>query len=119
MADPAWDTPARLDGLPVTNWKRRTGYSQTGTVAELVERWLSLAFNHQQECSLGWGPNAAGAHGCLHGDGIGRFVLRADLPPQMQARLSRPLTREEIERKFSHPGWRPDRPSDKPGPSTP
>ena len=23
--DPAWDVPTRMDGLPYTNWKRRTG----------------------------------------------------------------------------------------------
>jgi hypothetical protein len=26
--DPDWNTPAKLDGLPVRHWKRRTGYTE-------------------------------------------------------------------------------------------
>jgi hypothetical protein len=52
--DPDWNTPAHLDGLPVRHWKRRTGYTERGTVAELVQRWLTLPWNIQMECSLGW-----------------------------------------------------------------
>jgi len=30
--EPSWDTPGTLNGLPVTHWKKRTGYSMDGTV---------------------------------------------------------------------------------------
>jgi hypothetical protein len=26
--DPDWNTPAKLDDLPVRHWKRRTGYTE-------------------------------------------------------------------------------------------
>ena len=55
--DPSWDVPAKIDGLPYKNWKRRTGFTETGTLAQMVERWLRLSWNHQQQCSLGWGPD--------------------------------------------------------------
>jgi hypothetical protein len=29
-------------GLPVTNWKRRTGYEMRGTMAECVEKSMNL-----------------------------------------------------------------------------
>jgi len=55
MIDPDWDVPAKLDGLPVRHWKRRTGFTERGTVAQMVERWLRLAWSQQQGCSLAWG----------------------------------------------------------------
>ncbi len=101
--DPGWDVPAKLEGLPYTNWKRRTGYTETGTLAAMVERWLRLPWHIQSGCSLGWGPDPEGKRGSFHGLGIGAFVLRAGLPPPMMARRARPPTREEIERYFSKP----------------
>lgn len=106
MIDPDWNVPAKLDGLPVRHWKRRTGFTERGTVAQLVERWLRLAWNQQQGCSLGWGPDADGRHGGWQANGIGAFVLRAGLPPQMLAARSLRPTREEIERMFTKPAYR-------------
>ena len=57
-SDPDWNTPSHMDGLPVRHWKRRTGYTERGTVAQLVQRWLTLPWNIQMECSLGWGPKS-------------------------------------------------------------
>lgn len=105
-SDPGWDVPARMDGLPYTNWKRRTGYTETGTLAQMVERWLGLAWHIQAGCSIGWGPDAAGKHGAMSADGIGSFVLRVGLPPVMLKKRSRPPTREEIERYFTKPELR-------------
>jgi hypothetical protein len=101
--EPTWDTPGKLNGLPVTNWKRRTGYSMSGTVEQLIQRWLWLPYNIQQECSLGWGPNAAGQHGAMGGSEIGSYVRRNGLPPVMAAARARPATREEIEAMFAEP----------------
>ena len=101
--EPDWGTPGRLDGLPVTNWKKRTGYSMSGTVAELIQRWIWLPYNIQQECSLGWGPNAANQHGAMGGSEIGSYVRRYGLPPAMAAARARPATPEEIEAMFGKP----------------
>lgn len=76
MIDPAWDVPAKLDGLPVRHWKRRTGFTECGTVALMIERWLRLAWNQQQGCSLGWGPDASGNQGSWQANGIGAFARR-------------------------------------------
>ena len=40
MTGPYWNTPAKLDGLPATNWKKRTGATLEGMVATCIERWL-------------------------------------------------------------------------------
>lgn len=106
MIDPAWDVPAKLDGLPVRHWKRRTGFTERGTVALMVGRWLRLAWNQQQCCSLGWGPDSDGNHGSWQANGIGAFVLRVGLPPQMLAARSYPPTSEDIERMFAKPAYR-------------
>ncbi len=116
--DPDWNTPAHMDGLPVRHWKRRTGYTERGTVAQLVQRWLTLPWNIPMECSLGWGPNAQGKHGTFSSTGIGSFVLRAGLPPAMLATRSRPPTREEIEAMFAKPVLR-ERPPQARGFTTP
>lgn len=106
MIDPAWNVPAKLDGLPVRHWRRRTGFTERGTIAQMVERWLQLSWNQQQECSLAWGPDTNGKHGSWQPNGIGAFVIRAGLPPQMLAARSRPPTPEEIERMFAKPAYR-------------
>ena len=116
--DPDWNMPAQLDGLPYTNWKRRTGYTERGTVAQMVTRWLGLPWNIQFGCSLGWGPDAQGKHGSFSSMGIGSFVLRGGLPPAMLAARSRPPTREEIEAVFAKPVLR-EGPPVGPGPRTP
>jgi hypothetical protein len=103
MSGPDWNTPAHLDGLPYKNWKRRSGYTETGTLAQMVERWLRLAWHVQSGCSLGWGPDGEGRCGHYLGNGIGAFVLRVGLPPAMLAQRGRPPTPEEIERYFAKP----------------
>ncbi len=116
--EPAWDTPAKLDGLPVRHWKRRTGVTERGTLAQMVTRWLGLPWNLQMNCSLGWGPNAVGQHGHWGGAGIASYVLRQGLPPAMLAARSRPPTRAEIEAMFAKPVYREGPPLG-PGHSTP
>ncbi len=106
VGEPDWNTPAHMDGLPVRHWKRRTGSIERGTVAALIQRWLGLPWNLQQECSLGWGPNADGHHGSLSGRGIGSYVLNHGLPPKMATARSRLATREEIEAMFAKPVMR-------------
>ena len=101
--DHNWNLPAQLDGLPYTNWKRRSGYTEIGTLAAMTERWLRLPWNVQAGCHLSWGPDAEGKRDSAHGNGIGAFVLRVGLPPAMLACRSRAPTREEIERMFAKP----------------
>jgi hypothetical protein len=79
LSKPSWDTPAHLVGLPYTNWKRKTGFEMRGTLAECIQRWLSLPQHQQQNCTLTndaapgrWGPASIRAHVAVHG-----------VPPQM------------------------------------
>jgi hypothetical protein len=85
MSKTNWDTPARLDGLPCTNWKRRTGVTLDGCLADCVTRWLSLADHHKRDCTLGWGPTADAQYGRLGAVAIGAYVLANGLPPAMAA----------------------------------
>ena len=85
MPQPTWTTPARINGLPCTNWKRRTGVTLDGTLAECIERWLSLPDHTKRDCDLGWGPDAAGNHGRMGAVAIGAYVIRNGLPPRMAA----------------------------------
>ena len=101
--EPTWDTPAHLDGLPVRHWKRRTGFTERGTVAQMVERWVCLAWNQRQECSLGWGPNADGHSGTMWASELASYVQRHGLPPAMLAGRARPPTAQEIEAMFAKP----------------
>ena len=94
MSKPTWDTPAHLVGLPCTNWKRRTGVEMRGTLAQCIERWLSLPPHQQQDCSLShdagpgrWGPGSVRAYVAVHG-----------LPPQM-APVSPAQLEKMIEKK--------------------
>ena len=100
--DPEWEDPAQLDGLPYTNWKRRAGYTETGTLAQMVERWLSVPWHVQACCHLSWSRDGK-LIGSAHANGIGALVVRKGLPPAMLKGRSRPPTREEIERKFTKP----------------
>src|SRR5512146_732814 len=99
--DPEWNTPARLDGLPVRHWKRRTGSSENGTMAEMVKRWLGLAWTQQQDCSLGWGPNKDGHSGAMGASEITSYVRRHGLPPAMLVARDKPPTHAEIEAMFA------------------
>jgi hypothetical protein len=110
--EPDWDALARIDGLPVTNWKWRSGYSAAGTVGQLIQRWLSLPYNIKMECSLGWG-DASGKRGVMGGDEIASYVRRHGLPPAMAAARACPATQEEIEAMLSKPVWREGPPQDR------
>lgn len=101
-----WNAPAQLDGLPYTNWKRRSGYTETGTLARMVERWLRLPWNIQSGCLLRWEATEAGEGGSASANGIGSLVLRVGLPPQMLVGRSRLPTTEEIERMWEKPVMR-------------
>jgi hypothetical protein len=79
MAEPVWNTPAHLFGLPIKNWKRKSGIEMRGTLAECIQRFLSLPQHQQQNCTLTndaapghWGPGSIRAYVAVHG-----------LPPQM------------------------------------
>ena len=114
MADaPDWNTPARLDGLPCTNWKKRTGVTMDGTLAECVARWLSLQGYQQPDCSLGWGPDRDGQYGKMSAPGIARYVLNMGLPPKVAANRGGQPQRPVLERMVAmepyraSPSWRP------------
>lgn len=81
---PAWDTPARMDGLPCTNWKKRTGVTLSGTMADCIARWIALPSHQQQNCSIGWGP-WEGQYGSMEAMGIAAYVRRHGLPPKALA----------------------------------
>jgi hypothetical protein len=49
---PSWDTSAVLSGLPVKIWKKRDGIEMHGTLAQCVERFLSLPVHQQRDCTL-------------------------------------------------------------------
>ena len=82
MSKPTWDTPARLDGLPCTNWKRREGVTLDGSMADCISRWLNLADHDKRNCTLGWGPAADGQYGRWGAVAIGAYVLTNGLPPR-------------------------------------
>ena len=106
--EPTWETPARLDGLPVTNWKKRTGYSMSGTVATCIERWLGLALYNMREASLGWGPCPLGDYGHMDSDQIGAFVIRHGIPPKMADRRGGQPEPERLAAMVSlETPWRP------------
>ncbi|HUE65806.1 MAG TPA: hypothetical protein VMO78_15635 [Rhizomicrobium sp.] len=71
-----------FSGLPVTNWKKRAGYEIRGTMAECVEKWLSLPDYQKRDCRL-----RVDDLGSFEGNGITRLVKRYGLPPRMAARL--------------------------------
>lgn len=86
LPEPSWETPARLNGLRPKNWKKREGATLSGTMAEMVERWLGLPRHEQQNCEIGWGPDAGGHYGHMGASTIARYVERHKLPPQMAAK---------------------------------
>lgn len=76
---PSWNAPAHLVGLPYTNWKRKTGFEMRGTLAECVQRALSLPDHNAQNITLTieetpgrWNMASIRAHVAKHG-----------APPQM------------------------------------
>lgn len=97
-SQPTWNTPARIDGLPYTNWKRREGVTFAGTLDQCVTRWLDLAGYQQGNCSVGWGPTADGSYGTWSASAIGAYVRRNGLPPTMVARRGAAASPEVLAR---------------------
>ena len=98
MSKPYWDTPARLDGLPCTNWKRREGVTMDGSMADCIARWLDLADHHKRNCTLGWGPTEDGQYGRWGAVAIGAYVIANRLPPKMAAERGGQPTPEMLQR---------------------
>lgn len=84
MSIPDWTAPARLDGLPATNWKRRTGVTMDGTLAECLERWLSLPHRDQINCSL----SVRGTGQVWEPERMAAFIKRHGVPPALEARVN-------------------------------
>jgi hypothetical protein len=80
---PSWDAPSLLSGLPVTNWKKRTGAEMRGTLARCVERFLNLPRHQQQDCSL-----RIEGYRTLEAASIVAFVAMHGLPPSILARAN-------------------------------
>jgi hypothetical protein len=83
LPEPSWDTHARLDGLPATNWKRRTGVTMDGSLAACLEKWLSLPHHHQINCSLA----VSGTGEPWEPERMAAFVRRHGPPPALAARI--------------------------------
>ena len=98
MQKPTCETPARLDGLPCTNWKRRAGVTMEGTRAECVARWLSLTDHDKRDCTLGWGPTQDDSYGRWGAVAIGAYVIANGLPPKMAAERGGQPAPEVLER---------------------
>ena len=79
---PCWDAPSLLSGLPVTNWKKRTGAEMRGTLAQCVERFLNLPYHQQRDCSL-----RIDGYRTLEAANIVAFVATHGLPPSIAARV--------------------------------
>jgi hypothetical protein len=71
-----------LSGLPVTNWKKRTGAEMRGTPAQCVERFLNLPHQQQRDCSL-----RIDGYRTLEAANIVAFVATHGLPPSIAARV--------------------------------
>ena len=91
---PTWDVSARIFGLPVTHWKKRTGFELSGTLAVCVARWLDLPDHHRQNCSLSWREGRR--RGTMEPPDIAAYVLAAGLPPHVAARRSGQPSREAL-----------------------
>lgn len=107
LPEPSWDTPARLDGLRPKSWKKRDGATRSGTMAEMVEHWLGLARHEQQDCEIGWGPNASGHYGHMSASTIARYVERHKLPPQMATRYQNAAAALALMLNMPDPDFRP------------
>jgi hypothetical protein len=106
MAEPNWNTPARLNGLPCANWKKRTGVTMDGTVADCITRWLSLQGYQQRDVSMGWGPEE-GRHGTWSCNALAAFVMKHGLPPRMAAERGGQPTKEQLAALVSMPRYEP------------
>jgi hypothetical protein len=112
-----WDAPAHIWGLPITSWKKRTGYELHGTLAQCIARWLDLPGYQQQECQLScfeagkgiWEPRR-----------IGAYVVKHGLPPQVvAARGGVQPSKERLAEIVSMPVHTPASQSKDPSSSTP
>jgi hypothetical protein len=94
---PDWDSPARLDGLPVKNWTTREGATLCAPFSACVKRWLELHPSHRIGTSLGWGPNAEGHYGCWERPNIVGYLERNGPPPEMFG-----ITIEHVRNRLAH-----------------
>jgi hypothetical protein len=85
MAEPHWDDPEHLMGLPCTNWKKRLGYEMRGTVAQCVARWLDLPGGQMRWSDLCWGDPAFDRNGQMGSAGLAAYVLKHGVPPHVAA----------------------------------
>jgi hypothetical protein len=72
-------------------------------VAKLIQRWLGLAWNVQQECTMAWTAQDGLKGGSFSGNAIGHFVIRKGLPPIMASARATPVTLEDIQAMFAKP----------------
>jgi hypothetical protein len=113
MSSP-WNCPARLSGLPVTNWKKRTGSEMHGSLAACVERWLGLPEHQQRDCYL-----SIEGVGHFEGRGISSLVMRYGLPPAIAVRVN--MSAQQYLKMIEPKAYVPPPSADKPAPghSTP
>lgn len=107
MPDPLWNTPARLNGLRPKRWKDRSGVTRSGTLAGMLETWLSLPGHQRRDCSLGWGPDEKGRYGNMSADTLARYAERNGLPPQMRPLYQNPEVALARMLNVSAPDFRP------------
>jgi hypothetical protein len=93
-----------MDGLPATNWRRRTGVTLDGTVAACITRWLTLPGYAQRDVTMSWGGDQGERWTC---NAIAAFVVANGLPPKLAAGRPRQPTREELEQMVSMPRYDP------------
>jgi hypothetical protein len=86
-SEPSWETAARIDGLPCTNWKKRTGVTISGTLAQCISRWIDLLGHQRQNCSFGWGP-FEGRYGDMDAEHLAAYVRRNGIPPVWRQRVA-------------------------------
>jgi hypothetical protein len=101
LSNPSWDTPARLNGLPCRNWKKREGVTLDGTLDECLTRWLDLAGHQKADCTLGWGPTAERQQGSWSANAIASYVRRNGLPPSLASRRGGHLGAADLARLTS------------------
>ena len=103
-----WSSPARLWGMPYTNWKKRTGYEMHGTLAECVTRWLSLPGDQQRACQMACSEAGDGAWDAAR---IAAYVVAHGLPPALVASSGgvQPST-ESLARMTNMPRYDPPTP---------
>jgi hypothetical protein len=109
LTDPShWNSPARLWGMPYTNWKKRSGYEMRGTLAECVIRWLSLPGDQQRACQMAC---SEAGNEVWSAERIAAYVVTHGLPPALVAAGGGVQAPAEIlARMTAMPRYEPPRP---------